>query len=129
MELRQIQYFVTVAEILNFGRAAEQLGMGQPGVSQQIARLERELGVPLFDRSARAIRLTEAGQRFLPAARAVLASVETARAAATGQPGRTLPAGELGCRRHPDRRQVAQSSRNVPPAATARSGPSAIAGV
>ncbi|HEY3560572.1 MAG TPA: LysR family transcriptional regulator [Kribbella sp.] len=84
MEFRQIQYFVTVAEVLNFGRAAEQLGIGQPGVSQQVARLERELGVLLFDRSARAIRLTEAGQRFLPAARAVLTAVETARAAATG---------------------------------------------
>lgn len=93
MEFRQIQYFVTVAEVLNFGRAAEQLGIGQPGVSQQIARLERELGVLLFDRSARAIRLTEAGQRFLPAARAVLTSVEAARSAATGTPIRTLRLG------------------------------------
>ncbi|TDW65934.1 DNA-binding transcriptional LysR family regulator [Kribbella pratensis] len=92
VELRQIQYFVTVAEVLNFGRAAEQLGIGQPGVSQQIARLERELDVLLFDRSARAIRLTEAGQRFLPAARAVLASVESARAAAIGE-ARTLRLG------------------------------------
>lgn len=92
VELRQIQYFVTVAEVLNFGRAAEQLGIGQPGVSQQIARLERELDVLLFDRSARAIRLTEAGQRFLPAARTVLASVESARAAATGE-ARTLRLG------------------------------------
>ncbi|GAA1585040.1 MULTISPECIES: LysR family transcriptional regulator [Kribbella] len=92
MEFRQIQYFVTVAEVLNFGRAAEQLGIGQPGVSQQVARLERELGVQLFDRSARAIRLTEPGQRFLPAARAVLAAVETARAAATGS-SRTLRLG------------------------------------
>ena len=93
MELRQIQYFVTVAEVLNFGRAAEQLGMGQPGVSQQVARLERELGVQLFDRSARAIRLTEAGQRFLPAARAVLVSVDQARAAATGRSGRAVRLG------------------------------------
>jgi DNA-binding transcriptional LysR family regulator len=93
MELRQIQYFVTVAEVLNFGRAAEQLGIGQPGVSQQIARLERELGVLLFDRSARAIRLTEAGQRFLPAARAVLVSVDQARAAAIGLSGQALRLG------------------------------------
>ena len=93
MELRQIQYFVTVAEVLNFGRAAEQLGMGQPGVSQQVARLERELGVQLFDRSARAIQLTEAGQRFLPAARAVLVSVDQARAAATGRSGRAVRLG------------------------------------
>jgi DNA-binding transcriptional LysR family regulator len=93
MELRQIQYFVTVAEVLNFGRAAEQLGIGQPGVSQQIARLERELGVLLFDRSARAIRLTEAGQRFLPAARTVLVSVDQARAAAIGLSGQALRLG------------------------------------
>ena len=93
VELRQIQYFVTVAEALNFGRAREQLGIGQPGVSQQIARLERDLGVLLFDRSARAIRLTEAGQRFLPAARAVLVSVDQARVAATGVSGRPLRLG------------------------------------
>jgi DNA-binding transcriptional LysR family regulator len=84
VEVRQIEYFVAVAEVLNFGRAAEQLGVGQPGVSQQIARLERELGVLLFDRSARAIRLTEAGQRFLPEARAVLTALERARSAAAG---------------------------------------------
>jgi DNA-binding transcriptional LysR family regulator len=68
-----------VAEQLNFGRAAEQLDVGQPGVSQQVARLERELRVVLFDRSSRTVRLTEAGQRFLPEARAVLVAAERAR--------------------------------------------------
>jgi DNA-binding transcriptional LysR family regulator len=84
VELRQIQYFIAVAERLNFGRAAEQLGVGQPAVSQQVARLERELGTVLFDRSSRVVRLTEAGQRFLPQARNVLVAVEAARSSATG---------------------------------------------
>jgi len=86
VELRQLEYFAEVAELLNFGRAAERLHIGQPAVSQQIQRLERELGQPLFDRSARTVRLTEAGQRLLPEARTVLAAVERARAAAQGGP-------------------------------------------
>lgn len=85
MELRQLEYFAEVAELLNFGRAAERLHVGQPAVSQQIRRLERELGQALFDRSSRTVRLTEAGQRLLPEARAVLAAVERARAAAQGE--------------------------------------------
>lgn len=80
MELRQLRYFVTVAEELHFGRAAERLHIAQPAVSQQVQRLERELRVQLLDRSPRRVRLTEAGLRFLPAARAVLAAADRARA-------------------------------------------------
>jgi DNA-binding transcriptional LysR family regulator len=83
VELRQLEYFVAVAEHLHFGRAAEALAIGQPAVSQQLARLERELGVSLLDRSSRRVRLSPAGAKFLPEARAVLAAVEVARARAT----------------------------------------------
>jgi DNA-binding transcriptional LysR family regulator len=76
MELRQLEYFVAVAEEANFTRAAERIRVAQPAVSAQIARLERELGEPLFDRTRREIRLTAAGQAALRHARAALAAVE-----------------------------------------------------
>lgn len=80
VELRQLRYFVTVAEELHFGRAAERLHIVQSAVSQQVRRLERDLGADLLDRSPRHVRLTPAGAAFLPAARAVLAAEEQARA-------------------------------------------------
>ncbi|UJW31701.1 LysR family transcriptional regulator [Saccharothrix sp. AJ9571] len=81
MELRQLRYLVAVAEEGGFGRAAERLHIVQSAVSQQIGRLERELGVRLFDRSRQA-RLTDGGERLLPEARAVLAAAERTRAVA-----------------------------------------------
>src|SRR5215469_289395 len=81
MELRQLEYFVAVAEEGNFTRAADRSHVAQPGVSAQIRRLEREFGQDLFDRSARSVRLTEAGAAVLPFARAALAAVAGARLA------------------------------------------------
>jgi DNA-binding transcriptional LysR family regulator len=75
MELRQLVYFVAVAEEGQFTRAAERVAVAQPAVSAQIRRLERELGETLFHRDKRSTRLTVAGQAFLPHARAALAAV------------------------------------------------------
>jgi DNA-binding transcriptional LysR family regulator len=86
VELRQLEYFVAVAEHLHFGRAAAQLSIGQPAVSQQVARLERELGIVLFDRGGRSVNLTAAGAQALPYAREALAAAGRFRAAA-GPPG------------------------------------------
>jgi DNA-binding transcriptional LysR family regulator len=83
MELRQFEYFVAVAEEANFTRAAERIHVAQPAVSAQIARLERELGEPLFDRARREVRLTAAGLAVLPHARAALAAAADARTAVT----------------------------------------------
>ncbi|MDT0345505.1 LysR family transcriptional regulator [Streptomyces litchfieldiae] len=74
MELRQLEYFVAVAEERNFTRAAERVRISQSGVSAQIRQLERELGAELFDRSARTARLTAAGKAALEHARAALAA-------------------------------------------------------
>ncbi|GHG03460.1 MULTISPECIES: LysR family transcriptional regulator [Amycolatopsis] len=87
MELRALRYFVTVADELHFGRAADRLHIAQPAVSRQIAQLERELGVRLFDRSPRRVRLTAAGHRVLDAARAALAAADRVRVAASPRAG------------------------------------------
>ena len=82
VELRQLRCFVAVAEEQHFGRAASRLGIGQPAASQLIARLERELRIPLFARTSRRVALTPEGTEFLVHARTVLDVAETASAAA-----------------------------------------------
>jgi len=79
MELHQLRYFCAVAETGSFSRAAEQSHVSQPSLSQQILKLEDELGARLFDRLGRSVRLTELGKTFLPRARAVLRELEAAR--------------------------------------------------
>jgi DNA-binding transcriptional LysR family regulator len=81
MELRQLAYFVAVADEAHFTRAAERLRIAQPAVSQQIRRLEAELGEPLLHRDRRTVALTSAGEALLPHARAALAQVEHGRQA------------------------------------------------
>ena len=81
MELRQLLYFERVAELGSFTRAAQSLHLVQPALSQQVAALEREVGLPLFHRQARGVRLTEAGERLLPYARRVLGEVGRAQQA------------------------------------------------
>jgi DNA-binding transcriptional LysR family regulator len=91
IELRHLRYFVAVAETLHFGRAAAQLGMAQPPLSQQIKALERIVGHGLFDRTTRGVRLTVAGDYLLERARKTLAQVdqdvEMARRLGAGQEG------------------------------------------
>jgi DNA-binding transcriptional LysR family regulator len=91
MELRHLRYFVAVAEAENVSRAALKLRVSQPGISRQIRDLEDEIGFPLFERSAKSVRLTAAGKVFLAEAREVLlhaeAAVKKAREVAHGASG------------------------------------------
>ncbi|MEU6838173.1 LysR family transcriptional regulator [Streptomyces rubiginosohelvolus] len=92
MELRHLNAFLAVAEELHFGRAAKRLQMAQPPLSQQIRQLEKELGVQLFHRNTRSVRLTSAGESFLEPIRTVLDDLDTAvraaRSAGIGEYGR-----------------------------------------
>lgn len=91
MELRYLKYFVAVAERQNFTRAAEELHVAQPAISQQIKSLEDELGVALLLRTKRSVKLTAAGMAFLSEAKEILAHAElskqVARRAARGETG------------------------------------------
>lgn len=92
MELRHLRYFVAVAEEGSFTRAAARLHMAQPPLSTQIRRVEAQLGVELFDRTGRGIRLTDAGRALLPEARGLLAAsdraVELVQRVGRGEVGR-----------------------------------------
>jgi DNA-binding transcriptional LysR family regulator len=87
MELRHLRYFIAVVEERNFTRAAERLHVAQPGISAQIKQLERELGQPLLDRAERSVRLTAAGEAFLPYARAALDATTSGAASVTALSG------------------------------------------
>ncbi len=91
MELRYLKYFVTVAERQNFTRAAEELHVAQPAISQQIKALEDELGVSLLLRTKRSVKLTAAGHAFLREAKEILAHAELSK-----QVARRAARGEIG---------------------------------
>lgn len=90
LETRQLRYFVTVAEELHFGRAAERLGMAQPPLSRAIRGLERQLGVTLLERHTRRVALTPAGETLLADARIALEAI-TAAGRRARNAGRTPP--------------------------------------
>ncbi|MBM7169272.1 LysR family transcriptional regulator [Streptomyces sp. G44] len=98
MDLQQMRYVLAVAETENFTRAAERCHVVQSALSHQVARLEKELGARLFERTSRRVRLTAAGEAFLPAARQALEAAERAKAevaAASGEIRGKLAVGSI----------------------------------
>ncbi|MFI8931653.1 LysR family transcriptional regulator [Streptomyces sp. NPDC053474] len=98
MDLQQMRYVLAVAETASFTRAAERCHVVQSALSHQVARLEKELGARLFERTSRRVRLTAAGEAFLPAARQALEAAERARAevaAASGEVRGRLTVGAI----------------------------------
>ena len=93
MELRNINTFLHVAELHSFSQAARELDYSQSAVSSQIAQLEEELTVPLFDRVGKTVRLTDAGQTFLHYARTLLTTAQQAKAALQPAPRPAAPCG------------------------------------
>lgn len=87
MELKQLEYFVTAAEELNFTRAAKRCHVVQSAISASIKALERELGTELFDRTTHRVRLTDDGGTFLDKAREVLRAADVAQTSLTGPSG------------------------------------------
>jgi LysR family hydrogen peroxide-inducible transcriptional activator len=85
MELHQLRYVCAIAETGSFSRAAERCQVAQPSLSQQVLKLEQDLGAKLFDRLGRSVRLTEAGRAFLPHARSILGQMEAARSSVAEQ--------------------------------------------
>lgn len=118
MELRYLNSFVAVAEELHFGRAARRLQMAQPPLSQQIRQLEKELGVQLFERSTRSVRLTSAGEAFLGPVRTVLEDLDiatrVAKAAGRGEYGR-VSVGFAGASSHASLPRLTRAVRAAHP--------------
>src|SRR5438445_11168551 len=92
MEFHQLRYFVAVAELRHFTKAARNLRIAQPSVSRAIRVLEEELGTPLFHRMKGNVALTSAGEGLLPSSRRVLADVGGGALEVSGLPGRRLGA-------------------------------------
>lgn len=128
MDVRELRYFVAVAEELNVSRAAARIGIAQPALSRAIQRLERQLGVPLFDRAARAMTLTAAGSVLLGEGRKAVRAMEAAerrtRRAGAAEPRLVVahkPGGDAGLL--PEVLRAYACRDGLPPAEVTVTGP------